>query len=133
MDPSLLIDIIAYSAIIPIGLFVYFYGTRPWKGHRFLRRPSTLWRTTAVGRTLMYKAMAWFVYLVFIAASIMWQDWPGRVYMRGAIYIAIVTLFWRLFFILRHVQKQPRSDEQSQGLNLDSDIENTKDPRRNRK
>ncbi len=125
---NLVIDLIAYSAIIPIGLFVYFYGSKPWRGHRLIRRPSTLWRTTAVGRTLMYQSIAWFAYLIFVAASLWFGDWAGRDILRSVIYIVLVVLFWRLFFVLRQAQKKRPNDPSTTGLTTDTEI--THDPRK---
>jgi len=131
------IDLLAYSAIIPIVLFIYFYGTRPVKYRQskyrlvnFLRknrrRYSNRWRQTQIGKTLMFQTAGWFAYLSFIAASLIWSDWEfGRLPIRAVIYIGIVILFWQLFRNLRHVQKQPMPDEHTHGLNLDFDLEQT--------
>ena len=99
-------NLLAYSAIIPIALFIYFYGTKPVKGRKYLRRFSNLWQTTRIGQTLMYHMMAWLGYLVFIASSLIFRDWVwGRDEVRFIVYAALVILFWEFFFALRRLQK----------------------------
>lgn len=134
---DLAVDLLAYSALIPIFGFIYYYGTRPiphfpsrFRLVRFFRRHSrrysNRWRQTEIGKTLMYQTVGWAAYLLFISASLIWSDWElGRRPIRLIIYAGIVYLFWQLFRNLRHVQKQPMPDEHTHGLNLDMDLENT--------
>jgi hypothetical protein len=126
-------DLVAYSAIIPITLLIYFYGTRPTKGSVWRRRFSRLWTTTQVGKTLMLQMVAWFVYLVFVTASIVWHDWLGRDVLRLAIYAVLVGLFWAFFFALRRLQKQKLMEHNQLGVNLDTDVERTQPPHTSRK
>lgn len=97
---------IALSAIIPISLFIYFYGTVPVPGKRFRRKWTTRrWASTSIGRTLMAQKIAWGGYLLFVAASLFFGEFLFREELRFLIYTALVTLFWVVFAILRKLQK----------------------------
>jgi hypothetical protein len=119
-------NIVAFSAIFPVAAFIYFYGTRPayymgdekakwyrpkgWKAtpgkHKWYRRElSFIWRTTEIGRTLMYQKIAWLVFLVFAVVNLTAGDYFFREPLRLIIYVALVVLFWRVFYTLRRLQK----------------------------
>lgn len=100
---------IAVSAIIPLSLFVYYYGSKPVPGHKHRRRYSSIWRLTDIGRTMMYQKVAWIVFLIFIAVQIYVPRYPGKEEIRMAIYICLVFLFWRMFYTLRKTQKSSAS------------------------
>lgn len=123
---DLVSNVIAYSAIVPIALFIFFYGTRPRPGHKWLRRPSGLWLSTPVGKTLMFQMIAWIFYLTFVTAKILYKDWDGRDILRLIIYSGLTLLFWAFFIALRHLQKQPKIGENELAIRLDSDDEQTK-------
>lgn len=105
-----LTNLVALSALLPLGLFVFYYATKRVPGKR-VRRYSRLWRQTDIGKTLMYQKLAWIVFLLFVAVSLFWEDFPAREYVRGIIYVALVSLFWRVFYVLRRLQKDPGREQ----------------------
>lgn len=130
---DLVANILAYMAVIPISLFIYFYGTRAIKHRKFFRRPSRLWMSTRVGKALMLQMIAWLCYLIFIGASLLFPEWRiGRDITRLVIYSSMAILFWEFFIALRKLQKQETLKGSDFGVTLDSDIAATK-PRRFRK
>lgn len=122
-------SIIAYSSIIPISLFIYFYGTRAIKGSRWKRKGSRVWLSTQIGRTLMFQMFAWLAYLIFIACSLLYPNWEfGRDTTRFVIYVSLAILFWEFFIALRKLQKQPVLKGNEFGVTLDADVEKTIPP-----
>lgn len=102
---NIIANIMAVSALIPLGSFIYFYGTRPAPGKWYRRKYSNLWRTTEIGRILMYQKISWFSFLLFVLVGIFTEPYPGEATVRLIIYAALLTLFWRVFISLRKIQK----------------------------
>lgn len=129
---DLIANVIAYTSVIPIVLFIYFYGTRPRKGakHWWQRKFSRLWLSTEVGVTLMLQMILWFLFLLFVTASLVFHDWYGKDILRVLIYGGLVFMFWQFFIALRRLQTQPTHKENELGVTLDSDIENTRPRKR---
>jgi hypothetical protein len=123
MDPTTISDIlhataniIAATAIIPLALFVYFYGTEPVPGSKLFkrwhwRRYTRRWQITAPGRIIMYQKIAWITFLLFVITNLFVPDY-GVVEqaLRILIYSSLVALFWSVFAVLRKVQKTVEKD-----------------------
>lgn len=89
------------STIPALALFVgfYFFGS-PWRKNR-------------VGRSLMYFALALFSIVIIVSLSVSFgTDYPGRVWVRLVCFTLVSITTWRLFFTLRHIQKNPPPDDQ---------------------
>lgn len=100
-------NLIAVTALIPLGLFIYYYGTEPIEGRRFLRKPSNRWKSTLIGKVLMAQKILWFAFLLFVLTSIFMPGYPGQDLVRVLAYGGLVVQFWVVFFTLRHIQKLP--------------------------
>jgi len=122
-------NIVAATALIPLLLFVYYYGTRPIPGHKYRRRYSTMWRLTAIGRTLMYQKIAWVGFIVFILIQIFAGQYFGREELRLVIYGALVFFFWRLFYTLRITQKSGHTPDPDTESTPIVDLRPAKDPK----
>lgn len=89
-----LTDYIALSAILPLGLFVYYYGR------------YSPWRATNIGRIMMYKQISFIAVFVVIGLGLFFGDYPGRDILRFLVYTAVVIMFWVNFVTMRKVQVQ---------------------------
>ena len=98
-------NVIAATSIIPLTLFVFFYGTKKVYG-RPGRVYTDSWRSTDIGRVLMYQKIAWVVFIGFVVVNLFTEDYVLQEPLRVLIYTALVVLFWRVFFILRKLQKE---------------------------
>jgi hypothetical protein len=88
-------DVVLLTAIPALALFVVFY---------YFKSP---WRTLLVGRSLMYFAVSLLAIIGVVAASVwLGQDYPGREWVRFISYSLVSVTTWRLFFTLRHIQKE---------------------------
>lgn len=101
----LLGDIILLTAIPALALFVGFY---------YFKSP---WQSLLVGRSLMYFAVSLLLIIAVVALSV----WLGPTYflrewVRLLSYVGVSITTWRLFFTLRHIQKQGASDVKEIGL-----------------
>lgn len=98
-------DIVLLTAIPALALFVaYYYFGSPW-------------RSLLVGRSLMYFAISLLAIIAVVALSV----WLGPTYflrewVRLLSYIVVSITTWRLFFTLRHIQKQGVQDVADIGL-----------------
>ena len=99
-------NVIAITALIPVGMFIYYYGTTAAPGKWYRRKYSNLWRSTSIGKVLMYQKISWFLFLLFVLSSIFF-DYPGREVVRVLAYSALVAQFWVVFHTLRKLQKSP--------------------------
>lgn len=72
------------------------------------------WRSTAVGRSLMYQSLSMALVLVVVLSSMLWHDYPGRPIVRLVGYTWLSVNLWRMFFTLRAYQKT--ADEQDPRL-----------------
>lgn len=120
MDLNDIANWIAISALLPIGLFIYYYGTKPVPGHTHLRRYSDRWRATAIGRVLMRQKVVWFVFLLFVLQSI-YLDFVGQDILRIVMYSLLVIQFWAVFRTLRRVQMSPPLSAGTEGVGISSD------------
>lgn len=100
-------NLIAITAVFPLSAFIYYYATAPVPGHRFLRKYSNLWRSTEIGKILMYQKISWLGFLLFVLLGIFTEPYAAEGYIRIAVYVVLVVLFWRVLFVLRKVQKSP--------------------------
>lgn len=89
-----LTNLIVVSAVLPLALFVYFYGR------------YSPWRLTNIGRTMMYKNLAFIAVILLVIASLFLGDYPGRDIIRFVVYTGVVVTFWMNFYNLRKVQTQ---------------------------
>lgn len=103
-------NVIAVSAVLPLGLFIYFYGTKPAPGKWYKRTYSNRWASTAIGKVLMIQKIVWFAFLLFVLHSTFF-DYLAEPYVRMIAYSALVVQFWVVFFVLRGVQKSPPPPE----------------------
>jgi hypothetical protein len=89
-------DIALLTSIPALGLFVgYYYFGSPWK-------------KLLVGRSLMYFAVSLLIISVIVLLSLfLGPDYPGREWVRLIGYVGVSITTWRLFFTLRHIQKNP--------------------------
>jgi len=99
-------NIIAVTALIPIGLFIFFYGTEPVVGKRF-RKYSKRWKSTTIGKVLMAQKIMWFLFLSFVLVGIFTEPYDAEGIVRILAYGGLVAQFWVVFFTLRHIQKMP--------------------------
>lgn len=115
MDLNDWANAIAVTALVPLGLFIYYYGTEPrpdGRGRRYSRR----WRSTSIGKVLMGQKIMWFLFLLFVVQSIFF-NYAMEDYVRVVVYSALVIQFWVVFITLRMIQKNPpiRSDDGENG------------------
>lgn len=97
-------NVLAVTALLPIGLFVFYYGTKRVPGKK-LRRFSTLWTTTPIGRVLMTQKISWFVFLCFVLVGIFSPPYAAEGPVRLLVYALLVSQFWLVFATLRRIQK----------------------------
>lgn len=97
--------VVVLSAAVPLIVFIYFYGTEPHGKRWWQRHYSNLWRSTPIGITLMYQKIAMLSLILLAAASMILGDYLGREFIRVIVYGAVVSLFWRVLFTLRRIQK----------------------------
>ena len=64
------------------------------------------WRSTRVGRALMYQALGMTLIVLVVLASLFFGDYPGREYVRLVGYTVLTTVLWRMFFVLRSYQRE---------------------------
>lgn len=99
MNNTFLLDLgdwILLSSAPALALFVGFY---------YFGSP---WRKLLVGRSLMYFAMSLLAIVCIVALSLwLGADYPGRAWVRLIGYGLVSFTTWRLFFTLRHIQKNP--------------------------
>lgn len=96
--------LIGAFAIMPVALFIYYYGSQAIPGKKWKRRYSNAWKATSIGRTLMYQKIAWFFFLLFAILNLFFQAYAGKSEIRIVIYTALFILFWRMFYNLRILQ-----------------------------
>lgn len=65
------------------------------------------WRSTVVGRSLMYQSIGMVVVTGVVIASIWLGEYEGRGVVRFIGYSILTITLWRMFFTLRHYQKMP--------------------------
>jgi hypothetical protein len=94
------------SALIPLGLFIFYYTTEPVPG-RWWRKPSRIWASTPLGRVLLAQKINLFALISFILAVRWTGGFPGREWVAFGLYAALVGLFWTVFIVLRHIQRNP--------------------------
>ncbi|WNN95020.1 hypothetical protein SEA_MAGRITTE_43 [Microbacterium phage Magritte] len=88
-------DIVLLTAIPALALFVVFY---------YYKSP---WKTLLVGRSLMYFAVSLLAIIAVVALSVwLGTDYFLREWVRLISYLLVSITTWRLFFTLRHIQKQ---------------------------
>ena len=98
-------DIVLLTAIPALALFVGFY---------YFGSP---WRTLLVGRSLMYFAVSLLAIILVVALSVwLGPTYPLREWVRFISYVLVSVTTWRLFFTLRHIQKQGVKDVEEIGL-----------------
>lgn len=98
-------DWILFAAAPALALFVgfYYFGS-PWK-------------KLLVGRSLMYFAMSLLAIIIVVVLSLwLGPEYFAREYVRIIGYGAVTLTAWRLFFTLRHIQKNPPPDLEEIGL-----------------
>lgn len=122
-DWNLIANLIAVTALVPVGLFIYYYGTRPRQDGRRGRVYSRRWKTTAIGKVLMGQKIVWFLFLLFVLQSI-FLDYALQPFLRIFAYTALVTQFWVVLGTLRHIQKSPANFPDSLGLNIPDEESN---------
>lgn len=98
-------DITLLTAIPALALFVaYYYFGSPW-------------RTLLVGRSLMYFAVSLLAIIAVVALSVwLGPDYFFREWVRFISYLLVSIATWRLFFTLRHIQKQGVKEVEEIGL-----------------
>lgn len=98
-------DWLLLSSMPALALFVGFY---------FFASP---WKKLLVGRSLMYFAASLFLISGIVLLSLfLGPDYPGRELVRIAGYGLVSFTTWRLFFTLRHIQKNPPPADDEIGL-----------------
>jgi hypothetical protein len=107
---DLVVRAVVLSGALPLAAFIYFYSTEPHGPRWWQRHYSTLWRSTPIGVTLMYQKIAMLTLILLVAASMFLGDYPGRDFIRVIVYVAVVSLFWRVLFTLRRIQKQSEKE-----------------------
>lgn len=95
-------NVIIISAIIPLCLFIYYYGSEPVPGTR-RRRYSKRWKSTSMGKVLMSQKILWVAMVIFVVTSVLLEYFFEQ-FVRIFFYTALVSMFWIAFFVLRHVQ-----------------------------
>lgn len=104
-------DVVLLTAIPALALFVGFY---------YFGSP---WRKLLVGRSLMYFAVSLLLIIAVVALSV----WLGPTYffrewVRLLSYLLVSITTWRLFFTLRHIQKQGVKDLDEDGMGVHPSI-----------
>jgi hypothetical protein len=108
MDVVTLIgNAVLLSALVPIGLFIFYYGSEPVPGSRWRRRYSKRWKSTSIGRVLMTQKIVWFLFLIFVAVQAFFPEYAGREIVRLILFIGLVSQFWLVFGTLRQIQRNP--------------------------
>lgn len=94
----LMANILVIFAWVGAGLFVAFYATK------------SPWRSTPIGRTLMFRAATMFALLTY-ALTARWLHAVEivEVTLGLAIYLAVGIMEWRMFAVLRKAQKDGRA------------------------
>lgn len=110
-DLNDLANVVAVTAILPLAAFIYYYGTVPVEGRKHLRKYSNRWKSTSIGKTLMYQKISWLAFLIFVLIGVFAPAYLIEPYVRLIMYSSLVVLFWRVFFNLRLLQKTPPTDE----------------------
>ena len=94
-------DVVLLTSFPALALFVGFYYVK------------SSWRTLPVGRSLMYFALSFMLVVLTVSLSLwLGSNYPFREWVRLFSYSLVSVMTWRLFFTLRHIQKQPMDDEQ---------------------
>lgn len=69
------------------------------------------WWTTDIGRHLIAVSACLGAFYSYSAVAVVWPDVPGRVWVRGVLFVLItITIVWRLIMFER-VQRQLRKDK----------------------
>lgn len=98
-------DIVLLTAIPALALFVWYYHFK------------SPWRALLVGRSLMYFAVSLLAIIATVALSVwLGPDYFLREWVRMLSYVVVSITTWRLFFTLRHIQKQGASAVEEIGL-----------------
>ena len=94
-------DVVLLTSFPALALFVGFYYVK------------SSWRTLPVGRSLMYFALSFMLVVLTVSLSLwLGSNYPFREWVRLFSYSLVSVMTWRLFFTLRHIQKQSMDDEQ---------------------
>lgn len=107
---DVLVRVVVASAIYPLGAFIYYYATEPVGERWFQRRYSNLWRSTPIGITVMYQKIAWLLMFTLTGAALFFGEYPGRRVAVFVVFLVVVTLFWRVLFTLRRIQKEDEKE-----------------------
>lgn len=81
------------SSFVPLVVFIIIYSSRPW-------------RTSGIGIGYMVQKFSMAVLMLFILASVILPDFPGREWIRLVVYVAVVATFWFDVVQVTHVQKR---------------------------
>lgn len=87
-------DTILVILLVPLVLFIFLYGTR------------SPWRLTPLGRSLMLQKLLLVLLVGFSLFSTIVHDYPGYVWIRILIYLAVAAALWTDVYLLRQVQKR---------------------------
>lgn len=74
------------------------------------------WRSTPVGRSLMYQGLAMCLVVTIVLLSLFFQDYPGRPLVRILGYAAFSVTLWRMVFTVVAYQRT-RDHEEAQMIN----------------
>lgn len=117
MDFNDLANWIAVTALVPIGLFIFYYGTAEVPG-KWYRRLSNRWKSTTIGKVLMFQKIVWFFFLVFVLQAIFF-DYPFQDLLRPIVYGLLVVQFWVVFAALRRIQKRSYTEHTEEDIEMD--------------
>lgn len=101
------------GALLALGTFVFFYGTRPVPGTKYRRTWSNRWASTPIGVVLMSQNVAWLAVVTFILITRLTGDFPGRQVIALGLYLCLVGLFGAATFVLRRIQRPFELQERS--------------------
>lgn len=110
-----IIYFILAAALIALGTFVFFYGTRPVPGTKWRRTLSDRWTSTPIGIVLMSQYIAWLAVVTFILITRITGDFPGRQVIALSLYAGVAALFVAAVVVLRRIQRPYELQERSGG------------------
>lgn len=104
-------------ALVPLGLFMFYYSTHPVAGSRWRRKFAPVWASSFVGWWVMSTMTALFLMLGYVLLVRFIGDFPGRVVVSFVLFVALMGTFWGALAALRAVQR-PDEKETRSGLRV---------------
>lgn len=105
--------------LVPLSLFIFFFSTDPVPGTKHRRRMFDLRTLMPVSKILLSQKFTLIAVILFVFASRLFGDWPGREWLALVLYAALTYIAFLAFFDLRRSQRsqeafmrgEPRDDD----------------------